>query len=75
MVIALKAAPVLADDRGGAVAVANPHALPLHLLSELVDRIGMKPVDAVKPSLEEALARMSAYWAGPTGDDDFSPSV
>jgi hypothetical protein len=49
-------------DRGGAVAAPNPKALPLHLLNELIERVGMTPEDAIALTLEEALQRMNGYW-------------
>jgi hypothetical protein len=49
-------------DRGGAVAAPNPKALPLHLLTELIERVGMTPEDAIALTLEEALQRMNNYW-------------
>ncbi|MCU1417069.1 MAG: cytotoxic translational repressor of toxin-antitoxin stability system [Schumannella sp.] len=49
-------------DRGGAVAASNPKALPLHLLNELIERVGMTPEDAIALTLEEALQRMNDYW-------------
>lgn len=55
-------------DRGGAVSEPNPKALPLHVLNELVDRVGMKPEDAIKLSLEEALERMNKYWTDAAAD-------
>ena len=42
---------------------ASP-ALPLHLLNELIERIGMTPEDAIELTLEEALQRMNDYWTG-----------
>jgi hypothetical protein len=51
-------------DRGGTTAESNPKALPLHLLNELIERVGMSPEEAIKLSLEQALARMNEYWTG-----------
>lgn len=51
-------------DRGAAVAAPNPKAIPLHLLSELIERVGMTPEDAIELTLEEALQRMNDYWTG-----------
>jgi len=51
-------------DRGGASLASNPKALPLHLLSELIERVGMTPEEAIELSLEEALSRMNEYWVG-----------
>lgn len=56
-------------DRGGAVAAPNPKALPLHLLTELIERVGMTPEDAIKLTLDEALQRMNDYWTGVADSD------
>jgi hypothetical protein len=51
-------------DRGGSPTVSNPKALPLHLLNELIERVGLTPDEAIKLTLEEALQRMNEYWTG-----------
>jgi hypothetical protein len=51
-------------DRGGAPTQSNPKALPLHLLNELIERVGLSPDEAIKLTLEEALQRMNEYWTG-----------
>jgi hypothetical protein len=51
-------------DRGGTPLASNPKALPLHLLNELIERVGMSPDEAIKLTLEQALARMNEYWTG-----------
>lgn len=50
-------------DRGGALAVSNPAALPLHVLGELIDRLGMSPEDAIRLTRAEALSRIAEHWA------------
>jgi hypothetical protein len=56
-------------DRGGTVAAPNPKALPLHLLNELIERVGMTPEDAIALTLEEALQRMNDYWTEAANTD------
>lgn len=56
-------------DRGGAVATSNPKALPLHILSELIDRLGMTPEDAIQLSLHDALDRLNKYWIDAAAED------
>ena len=56
-------------DRGGTVAAPNPKALPLHLLNELIERVGMKPEHAIELSLDQALARMNEYWTEIASDE------
>jgi hypothetical protein len=51
-------------DRGGSPTESNPRALPLHLLNELIVRVGLPPDEAIKLTLEEALQRMNDYWTG-----------
>ena len=51
-------------DRGGATSTPNPKALPLHLVNELIERVGMTPEDAIALTLGEALQRMNDYWTG-----------
>lgn len=60
----------LLPNRGGEVAESNPKALPLHLLSELIDRVGMKAEDAIELSLEQALERLNKYWTDAAGAND-----
>lgn len=59
-------------DRGGAPSAPNPKALPLHLLNELIERVGMAPEDAIALTLEEALQRMNEYWTDVADTDDAS---
>lgn len=49
-------------NRGVALAAPNPNALPLHIVNELVTRLGMLPEEAILLPLPEALQRLSAYW-------------
>ena len=56
-------------DRGGAVREPNPKALPLRLLNELIERVGMTPEDAIQLTLEDALQRMNDYWTGVADSD------
>jgi hypothetical protein len=49
-------------DRGGSESTSNPKALPLHLVNELIERVGLKPEEAVALSLEEAVERINQYW-------------
>ena len=49
-------------DRGGSESTSNPQALPLHLVNELIERVGLKPEEAVALSLEEAVERINQYW-------------
>lgn len=51
-------------DRGGAAGQPNRTALPLHLLNQLIERVGMTPEEAIELTLEEALQRMNDYWTG-----------
>lgn len=51
-------------DRGESPTESNPKALPLHLLNELIERVGLTPDEAIKLTLEEALQRMNEYWTG-----------
>ncbi len=60
----------LLPNRGGEVVESNPKALPLHLLSELIDRVGMKAEDAIELSLEQALERLNKYWTDAAGAND-----
>ena len=57
-------------DRGGAHPTPNPKALPLHLVNELIERVGMAPEDAIELTLEEALQRMNDYWTGLAHPDE-----
>jgi hypothetical protein len=41
---------------------ANPRALPLHLLNELVTRLGMKPEAAAALTLAEANDAIAKFW-------------
>ena len=45
-----------------APAAPNPKALPLHLLNELVTRVGMTPDAAAALTLAEANAALAEYW-------------
>lgn len=56
-------------DRGGKTPEHNPKALPLHLLTELVERVGMTPEQAIELTLDEALQRMNDYWTGIAADE------
>jgi hypothetical protein len=56
-------------DRGGAARESNPKALPLHILSELIDRLGMAPEAAIRLSLEEAVTRIAQFWADAAATD------
>ena len=49
-------------DRGGSESTSNPKALPLHLVNELIERVGLKPEEAVSLTLEEAIERINQYW-------------
>lgn len=40
----------------------HPRALPLHLLNELVTRVGLTPDAAAQLSLEQAVEALAAYW-------------
>jgi hypothetical protein len=40
----------------------NPRALPLHVLHELVTRVGMSPDAAASLTLPEATAAIARYW-------------
>ncbi|MDP3209330.1 MAG: cytotoxic translational repressor of toxin-antitoxin stability system [Rhodoglobus sp.] len=55
-------------DRGGTVAVSNPRALPLHLLNELIERLGMAPEEAIELTLDEALQHIARYWTDAAAD-------
>lgn len=59
--------------RGGAHPTPNPKALPLHLVNELIERVGMAPEDAIELTLEEALQRMNDYWTGLANPDEAHP--
>jgi len=48
-------------DRGGPPA-ANPNALPLHVLNQLVVRLGMSPEEAAAVPLADALEALRKYW-------------
>ncbi len=48
-------------DRGG-LPVSNSNALPLHVLNELVVRLGMVPSEAAAVPLPEALEKLNQYW-------------
>ncbi|MDF1479380.1 cytotoxic translational repressor of toxin-antitoxin stability system [Leifsonia sp. H3M29-4] len=45
-----------------APAPRHPRALPLHLLNELVTRVGLTPDSAAELSLEQAVEALAAYW-------------
>ncbi len=57
-------------DRGEDTLAPNPKALPLHLINELVERVGMTPEEAIELSLEDALARMNEYWTAVAAGGD-----
>lgn len=42
----------------------NPKALPLHVLNELITRVGMTPDAAAALTLPEATAALAEYWRG-----------
>ena len=42
----------------------NPRALPLHLLNELVRRVGLTPDAAAELTLERAIAALADDWRG-----------
>jgi hypothetical protein len=50
-------------DRGGSAARNDSTALPLHLLNELVERVGMTPETAIELTLHEALQELNRYWS------------
>lgn len=62
-------------DRGAVIPEPNPKALPLHLLNELIERVGMTPEDAIQLTLEEALQRMNDYWTTSATADEGQPEI
>lgn len=51
------------SDRGGSAARTDSKTLPLHLVNELVERVGMTPETAIELSLQEALQKLNRYWS------------
>jgi hypothetical protein len=45
-----------------APAPRHPRALPLHLLNELISRVGLSPEVAAQLSLEQAVETLADYW-------------
>ena len=45
-----------------APAPRHPRALPLHLLNELITRVGLTPEAAADLSLEQAVEVLADYW-------------
>lgn len=45
-----------------APAPRHPRAIPLHLLNELITRVGMTPDGAAALSLEDAVDALAEYW-------------
>ena len=60
-------------DRGGSAPAPNPKALPLHLINELVERVGIAPEDAIALTLEDALERINEYWTAVADTDARRP--